>query len=235
MRTTLFNKYASLSDDFRKDLDAVWSLPEEQRDALIEPVTELVRAQTKGEYKQVLERTVANVGGDEGTLLKSLNVLRYLAKQWNPARDTPEGFLEDIKKLSFVPSDKESEAGRFLLTFLSALQSDNVRRMREMFAHSSVPNFIVAAPIVDVRPVFDAPFGTGLGDRLEDYRPNLLSWVPVVLVKIDTDEDNAQILFQCQEAPLRRLIETLQASLIELEVASKELGPNIKSTEDTGE
>ncbi len=235
MRTSLFNKYASLSADFRKDLDAVWSLPKDQRDALIDPVIELLRTQTEGESKQVLERAVASVGGDEATLLKSLSVLRYLARQWNPARDTPEGFLEDVKKLSLVPSEKESEAGGFLLTFLSALQSDNVRRMREMFANSTAPNYAGALPVVDFRPVFDVPFGTGLRDKIEDYRPNLVSWVPVVLVEIHTDQNNEKILFQCQETELRRLIETLQASLMELEVASKELGPNLRLTEDTGE
>jgi hypothetical protein len=191
-----------------------------------------MRAQTKGEYKQVLERTVADLGGDETTLLKSVNVLRYLASQWNPARDTPEGFLEDVKKLSLVPSQKESEANKFLLSFLSALQNDNVRRMRELFANSAAPNFIGAAPVVDFRPVFDAPFGTGLSDRIEDYHPNLISWVPVVLVKIGTDEDNAELLFQCQEAELRRLIEALQASLIDLEIARKELGQYVTSSVD---
>lgn len=234
MRTSLFNRYASLTDEFRQDLHVLWSLPANQRDALIDPVIEMLRTQTKGESKQVLERAVANAGGDEGTLLKSLSVLRYFASQWNPARDTPEAFLEDVKKLSLVPSDKEDEVGRFLLMFLSALQTDNVRRMRELFANSAAPNYVGALPVVDFRPVFDAPFGTGLRDRIEDYRPNLVSWVPVVLVKIDTDEDNAQILFQCQEAPLRRLIEALQASLMELEVASKELAPNLRLTQDTG-
>lgn len=97
---------------------------------------ELLRAETTGESKRVLERAVASVGGDETILLKSLSVLRYLAGQWNPARDTPDTFLEDVKKLSLLPSDKEGEVGRFLLTFLSALQKDNVRRMREIFANS---------------------------------------------------------------------------------------------------
>lgn len=235
MRTSLFNKFVSLTDDFRKDLDTLWSLPPKQRDALIQPVTELMRAQTKGEYKQVLERAVADMDGDETTLLKSISVLRYLGSQWNPARDTPEGFLDDVKKLSLFPSQKESEAGRFLISFLSALQNDNVRRMREMFANSVAPNFIGAEPVVDFRPVFDAPFGTGLSDRIDDYRPNLISWVPVVLVKINTDEGNAELFFQCQETELRRLIETLQASLIDLEVARKELGQCFRSHEDAGE
>ncbi len=235
MRTNLFNKYASLTDEFRQDLDVLWSLPANQRDALIDPVIEMLGAQTKGESKQVLERAVADAGGDEGTLLKSLSVLRYFASQWNPARDTPDSFLDDVKKLSLVPSDKEGEVGGFLLTFLSALQKDNVRRMREVFASSAAPNYTVALPVVDFRPVFDAPFGTGLRDRIEDYRPNLVSWVPVVLVRIHTDEDNAEVLFQCREAELRRLIETLQASLMELEVATKELGPNLRLPEDTGE
>jgi hypothetical protein len=54
----------------------------------------------------------------------------------------------------------------------------------------------------------------------------------VVLVKIGTDEDNAELLFQCQEAELRRLIEALQASLIDLEIARKELGQYVTSSVD---
>jgi len=184
-----------------------------------------MQADTRGQAKDAVERAVSDVAADEATILKVLNVLTYIASEWNPVNDTPQSLLDDMRKLSLLPEQKKEEAERFMLDFLSALQKDSLRRLKEMFANSVAPNYRSATAVVDFRPVIDRPFGVGLDDKLEDYRPRCVAWVPIALVQFRyTDGESRSVTFQCGERDLRRIIDILEAALRDMRAARESFG-----------
>ena len=68
------------------------------------------KAETTGDAREAAEQVVAEIEGDQSNLLRGLKVLGFLFNVWNPAVDTPEGFIEDLRRLSLLPKDKENEA-----------------------------------------------------------------------------------------------------------------------------
>lgn len=225
MRTDFFSSFATLRDKFSEHWDDLWSLDSEIRFMLVPYVVERMQADTRGQAKDVVERAVSEVGADEATILKVLDVLTYIAVEWNPVNDTPQSLLDDMRKLSLLPEKETEEAERFMLDFLSALERDSLRRLKDMFASSVVPNYRSSSVVVDFRPVIDHPFGAGLDDKLEDYRPQCVAWVPVALVQFRySDAQGRSLTFQCGERDLRRIIDTFEAALRDMRAAKESFG-----------
>jgi len=225
MRTDFFSSFATLRKDFSEHWNALWGLKPAVRLKLIPYIVERMQADTRGGAKAVVERAVAEVDADEGTILKVLNVLTYVATEWNPVNDTPKGMLEDMAKLSLLPKPETDEANEFMLQFFSALKADSLRRLKEMFASSVAPNYRSSTAVIDFRPVIDRPFGTGLDDRLEEYQPRCVAWVPIALVRFRyTDGEDRFLTFQCGERDLRRIIDTFEAALRDLRAAREAFG-----------
>lgn len=223
MRTDFFSSFATLRKEFSEHWDALWRLDPAVRLKLIPYVVDRMRTDTRGQEKAVVERAVAEVAADEGTILKVLNVLSYIATEWNPVHDTPKGLLEDMAKLSLLPETED--ANTFMRQFFSALKADSLRRLKEMFASSVAPNYRSSTAVIDFRPVIDRPFGTGLDDRLQEYHPRCVAWVPVALVRFRyTDGEDRFLTFQCGERDLRRIIDTFEAALRDLRAAREAFG-----------
>jgi hypothetical protein len=224
MRTSIFNKFADLPKEFLEDFDILWKLPKEQRNSLIPNVSRIYKAETAGQTKLQRDKAVTEIGGDPTNLLKVLKLLNYIYREWNPIYDTPENFLKDLAELKLIPPDRAEDAKEFLLDFLSEIQRDNVRRLEKMYAISIIPVFEGVTAVVDFRAVVKQPFGTGLEDKIEDYKPKCLSFVPVIIIKISRDSGLPQTFeFQCEEAGIEMLIEFLQAALKDLKAAKSYL------------
>ena len=225
MRTSIFSEFTGLKDEFHRDLRTFWSLSPGRWTSLLHGAMRVLRADTKGEERKAIEETVADMEGNPVELLPSLNVLYYVCRQWNPVKDTPGAFLEDMRSLSLIPKDKEDEASRFIEEMLATLEKDKVRRLKKMYANSLLPAFIGANTLVDIRPVFDKPFGSDTDDKVDEYEPVIIDFAPVVLVKILRDSGLPQeVAFQCEERDVRNLIEQLTAALKELDTATRHLG-----------
>ena len=229
MRTSIFTSFPDLPKDFKEDFERLWALPEEQRSALIQYVTELARAETIGDTKRITDRASNEIGGDIPDVLRSLKLLRFISRQWNPVNDTPENFLRDLSELALVPSDRLDEAKRFLLDFLSELQKDNYRRLQKIYANGILPSLAGIEALIDFRAIIERPFGAGVDDKLEDYEPRCVGFVPVVIIGLTRDSgDPSTFQFQCEPEDLRILLNRLEATLKELESAKSSLPGGIR-------
>ena len=224
MRTEIFSDFPRLGDEFREHLDILWSLSDEQREGLMEGALDSLWVDTKGQRQAIVERTIASVPGDQADLLKSLTVLRFICREWNPVGDTTKDFIADLKDLSLISTEHEAEATAFLEDFLSKLEGGNVRRLKRIYAGSLLPSYASIRTLVDIRPVFDRPFGAGLDDKIEEHSPKYIGWVPVILVHIRRDAGPFRDFdFQCDERDARRIMDFLQAALRDLDEAKKSM------------
>ena len=181
------------------------------------PTSQLSKAETTGEGKVITDKAVSEVAGQSAVLLRSLKLLQHISDEWNPSADTPENFLRDLTELGLAPSTK---ARKFLLDLLTEVERDNLRRLEKDYANALLPSYIGTYTVVDFRAVVQRPFGSGLQDKIEEYEPGILSFVPVVVVRIRRDSgDPMTFEFQCEERPLRRLPDALEAALKDLEAA----------------
>lgn len=226
IRTDFLTKAVGLTDEFSDHLKIIWKLTPEERSALIPPVVELQRLMTTGQIQAIKERFLAEWEGDQTTCLKSIQVLDYIAGEWNPMYDTPEAFVDDLRDLSLLPKKAEEEAAGFLLEFFSALQQDNERRLASIYANSVIPAYSGMAIVLDVRPVFDKPFGSGREDKLEKYAPEFIGVVPVIVVKIRRTGGERALVFQCTEMELDRIIDILSSTKKDLKEARAGLTVN---------
>lgn len=224
MRTSIFTEFANLSNEFRDDFKVLWEIPEKDRAELVRYVSELSRAETKGQAEKLMDRAVTEIGGNSANLLRAVRLLNFISEEWNPVLDTPENFLRDLAELEFVPPSRAEEAKDFLLDFLTEIQKDNARRLEKMHARSLLPHYAGTTTMVDLRAVFRNPFGVGLEDRIEDYQPAILSFVPVVIVRVRRSSGDPETFeFQCEKDQLRRLIDSLEAAVKDLETATSSL------------
>lgn len=227
MRTAIFNQFADLPKEFRDDFQLLWKeVTEEQRTALLSNISGIYKTQTAGEQKIATDEAVSRItelGGDAANILRVIKVLLFVYRQWNPACDTASDFLKDLKELGLLPKDEES-ASEFFAKFLEIVQQDNTRRLEKFHASSLLPSYTGCATLVDLRAVIKKPFGSGLNDQIEDYEPECLSFVPVILVKVRRDSGHPKSFdFQCEESELRIMIDTLEGALKDLEAAKATL------------
>lgn len=229
MRTSIFNSFADLPQEFKGDLITLWELTEKQRSALIPFAAELAKAETTADTKKITDRAITDIGGNAPDVLRSLKLLHFISRQWNPVNDSPENFIRDLSELSLIPASRLDEAKRFLLDFLGELQKDNSRRLQKIYANSVLPSFIGLETLIDFRAIIEHPFGAGIDDKLENYEPRCVGFVPVVIVALHCDSgDPSTIEFQCEPEDLRFMINRLQASLKEFESAKSSLPGGVR-------
>jgi hypothetical protein len=78
---------------------------------------------------------------------------------------------------------------------------------------------------------------SGVDVKVEDYKPECIGFVPVMIIKIRRDDGEPKTFeFQCDEDSLKSMINTLQSAIKDLE-AAKLSGPqqifSIDTTSDT--
>ncbi len=223
MRTAIFNQFADLPKEFRDDFPLLWEeVTEEQGTALLSDIPGIYKTQTTGEQKKATDEAVSRIselGGNAANILRVIKLLLFIYRQWNPVSDTASDFLKDLKELGLLPEDEES-ASVFLTKFLEIVQQDNRRRLEKFHASRLLPSYTGCTTLVDLRAVIKRPFGAGLNDQIGDYKPECVSFVPVILVKVSRDSGHHESFdFQCEESQLRRMIDALEGALKDLEAA----------------
>ncbi len=219
----MFNNFPSFDERFEEHLRLVWAIPKDHRQKLVDGALEMLRAETTGEEKTAREKAIEGIPGDQADLVKAVNVLHFIATEWNPVTDTSEAVLADVRQLGLLPTDQAREIEDFLLRFFSALGEDRSRRLRKIFASSVVPNYLGVTTVVDFRFVFDNPYGSGRHDTIDNYTPTHVGHTPVVLVRLKISGLDP-VVFQAEPQDVRLLIQSLQAALKDLDVASKMQG-----------
>ena len=174
-----------------------------------------------------MAKAVSDIGGNPPDILRALKVLLFISSEWDPTRDTAEGFAKDLTDLGFIPAENVAEAQKFLVALFGEIQKDNLRRLQKTFANSLLPSFTGVSSLIDFRAVFDQPYR--FGSELESYQPRCVGFVPVVLVRLRRDGSEFKTFeFQCEPRDLELLISHLQAALKELGSAKNSLPGGVK-------
>ncbi len=220
MRTSIFTKYAKLKNEFKEDIQFLWNLPNEQRKAIIPFIKELYKAETEVEWETAVERALSEIEGSSEENLRMINILIYIYREWNPISDTPSNFLKDLEELHLIPEEKKEDVKSYLLEFFSIVETDNLRRLQKIYAGALLPSFKAIQSIVDFRPIFKNPYGSNLDYNIENYHPNFIDFIPIILVKIERDNSFPQMFeFQVEEKHLDEIINILKAAKKDLETS----------------
>ncbi|MEX0597547.1 MAG: hypothetical protein WD512_13730 [Candidatus Paceibacterota bacterium] len=234
MRTSIFKNFTQLDvNKFRDDLGILYSLEENEQSILIDGLLQIVRKNTSGEADEVIEKTLEKIDRNKGELLKAFQVLQYLYSQWSPVNDTSELFISDLKELELLPQNEEEEEKslKFFLKLFSVIEEDNKFRMKSLYRASGLPNFNHISTIVELRPYFDAPFGSINNKSIEDYNPVCLGWFPKTIINLSVDRGPIEsINFQADKRQIQYMIDILKSSLKDLDAAMNSV--NLLEAED---
>lgn len=224
MRTSIFMKYVGMPERFNEDLKFLWDVPDNQRKAIFPYIAEIYKTETPADREIALDKAIKEVAGNAEDNLRIINLLLFIYSSWNPLQDTPSNFVKDLDDLHLLPIEKREDAMAFLLEFFSIIEADNTRRLKKMFAGSVLPSFIGVDTIVDFRSIIKQPYGSTLDDRIENYNPECLDFIPIVLIQIERDTLSPKTFeFQCEEDDLDMLINSLQAAKKDLEASKNAL------------
>lgn len=226
MRTHLFKNFTNLDvDKFQQHLATLYNLTEEEQDKLIEGLLQVVRKNTVGEVDEVIESTIQEIDKPKDELLKAFSILRYIYNEWSPISDFTDLLLKDLQELDLIPEkdgEEETNTYEFFLRLFSAIEEDNKHRMKKLYKASGVPNYIGLSAIVDFRPYFDAPYGTGNIKDVDEYNPVCLGWFPKTILNLTIDKGPVKTLnFQIDEVQIKNMIKILKSSLKDIEAAKR--------------
>ncbi len=220
MRSNIFNKYATLEKVFQEDLKKLWELPQNARNALIDHVANIYKAETETIEEARIEKAVYEIGGDSAKVLKVLSCLRFLYSEWNLFLDKPDDFLRDLGDLSLVPKEHAEEAKVFFLEFLKKVESDNPRRLEKYYANALLPSFTGINTKIDFRAMIREPYGIKYPYNISKYSPECSGLVPIIMIGIKRDSGVPMTFrFQCDETSLQLFIDTLLAAQKDLKAA----------------
>jgi hypothetical protein len=221
MRTEIFNTFVNLSKETQEEFQILWKLSQDQRLALIPRVVEAYKAVTIGLQKEITEKAVTEIGGNTADLLRAMDTLLFIYQRWSPLLDERDPFLKDLSDLGLLPPDDLENATTFMIEFLKEVEKDNERRLKKIYAGSIIPTYTGCSTVVDYRVIVRNPYASRNPDeKIENYNPECIGFVPVVVIKIKRDSiDNTDFDFQAGEDELKILIDSLKAGLKELEAA----------------
>lgn len=223
MRTSIFMGYVSLPDRFKEDLMFLWDFSDNQRRAFLPYIADIYKTETSADRQIVVEKALKEIGGNAEENLKIINLLLYIYSSWNPMQDTPSNFVKDLEDLHLLPVEKRDETLAFILEFFSIIEADNNRRLKKIFAGSVLPSYVGIETIVDFRSIIKQPYDSIIGRNIEDYNPECVDFIPIILIKLERDASPKTFEFQCEENDLDTLIESLQAVKKDLEVSKNTL------------
>jgi len=216
--------YSDLTESFKENLEFLWEFPEEGRKAILPYLTEIFKTETKAEREIALDKAIKEIGGNTEKNLRIIELLLQIYSSWNPIQDTPSNFVKDLEDLHFIPIEKRDDVLAFLLEFFSIVEADNSRRLKKIHAGMILPSFIGFHSIVEFRPIIKKPFGTSLNNRIENYNPECIDFIPVFIVQIERDDVQPRTFeFQCEESDIDKMINTLQAVKKDLETSKNSL------------
>jgi hypothetical protein len=211
VRSQLFHSMAGLSKEFFEHLHILWGLPKNQSNVLIKNMPEIIRAKTERELRLARQKAIEEIGGSEDDILKVINVLHFIASNWDPIRDQPDSLVQDFDDLHLLPTDADvrENAVSFLHDYFKFLESDNARKLDLVHKNLLLPSLVRVDTVVDCRAIVESDFDWAYDDPKE-YQPKINRTIPVALLKIALDQGDP-VIFQCDKNDLDMIVRKLEA------------------------
>jgi len=218
MRSKIFTDSQKRKPQFKENLDLLWSLPQKRKMQFIPYIPLIVHTLTTVDSDRCIEKINEKLKGNTEENLKIISLLCDIYEQWHPAKDTPANFIKDMEELNLFPKTKSDEAKTFMLEFLSIIEQNNLKRLKDYFISRGLPQLSGYDYAVDFRPLIRQPFMFLDTKKLNEYNPKIVDFTPVIICQFKTNEDE-EISFQCSPEILSDLILNLSAALKEVDAA----------------
>jgi len=221
LKTKLFGS-TGLEDETREDLAVLLESEQSDLDRLASWLTQ--SAHTIPLAWSEIEEMVEGTSFDASTANQALLVTRFLLSRWCSLELTLPEISADLIKVGY--SDKEAQK---LVSFLAKLQDVRERVYRSAMKRGheirGLPTIDDLNLVWDIRPVFqdyayDSPPGDSAYERIVTHTYTLIA---EILASRENGEQES-VSIQLSEDDLERLMQALQRSKKQLEVAKKHFG-----------
>jgi hypothetical protein len=199
----------------------VWGVLPAKHKTLLTAIPRIRQAGIKRERLERVEDAVRALAGPPHEAAKIVNVLLFIADEWDIFEDTAKSVLADFDAFRLLPSDRDKKriARAFLADYLNILEKDSARRRANAYGAAIIPSLTGIDCLVDFRAVIRRQFRWKT-EAPETYVPTCERMEPTIIVEISRDKDDP-IVFQCTTEDLRLMISKLQATLKEHEIAKE--------------
>jgi hypothetical protein len=219
MRTRYF-KQASLSDEGKKNLQALASLSHESAGKILDWL------KTKEVYPlfDSADRIeIAQSTGESGTvLMPCLSILKMFIDRITEHDDDPEAFYADIKDLDMV----DQKTGYKTLDIVFSRLQDIIRglrllKRRKLTENFGLPVLIGSTMTAALKPVFSRKFKYN-EDSLEKYKPEPIDFAVVGLIELERSDCESVFDFQLDMDNFDRFITDLLALQAEMKILEQQ-------------
>jgi hypothetical protein len=215
---------------FEVDIKALLSLPKQSLNMLLDKLIDIIFPPNPDVHQKLREDIIANNAELKLSALdSSISVLRFFVMNYakypnKQAKNTPELWVEDLKTI-FTIDKKQVDQLLSIFSKLSEtiLPDASKRYLEESAATGIFPFFTNIYFSVEMRPVQSNEYSEAM--EVGSYRPAIVGTVTTASIKIETDgAENSELNFQATDVELNRIINSLNAALIEMREFKKYIG-----------
>ena len=209
------------------DLAAMAALPTDRIPEFLTYVRQRLASKRSIEIDRLDSLAAASLGLERRGLSHAYDIAYWFVGQFAPEHDAendePADIADDLIELGHLPKTEREKVIQLLVGLKSVIQQDLALELRKTaVVGKCFPKFLAAETAVTFHAVFEKEMK--FGEEVDKYEPNCIGVVPVVSVRISTDEkDTAPIAFEFDVSRLQQFQDTLAGALQELEAATKHL------------
>lgn len=222
MRSELFSRldYTPGDKEWPRRIDRLLRFAGVSAALLPDLLTAALRATTKAERDKVLDEFAEKSGLPrvevETVQAVGLGLAGTLADRKLAREDSPEDIASDFLEAGYIEEDRLPELSSALATLKSfALSEYELSVARRRALSSTLPVLSGLGWEVDVRALWHQRYDAA--DAVEDYSPEILGVVPIVILRVETTQDDQEPLTLQIDAVgiqwLRDQLDSMQAEL----------------------
>jgi hypothetical protein len=222
LQSKFFNMLRSDSSDMKvlqTGLDQMFKLSEDVVEALSRDLPRLEACRTPGATQRFVEAQTASLGvarREAGPVVEFLKLLLEVFLLDITAGDTPEALVNDLIDAGLVTKTGRERVLRTVGLLKGEILPEykRLRRVRQV-GSGVLPSFKGVGVTVELRAVLDPAYESGKASP-EDYKPELIAWLPIASIAMTTDTDE-RIGFECDAEALDILLDHLQVARVQLD------------------
>lgn len=223
MKSKLFTNNPTVSKEFSKDLKVVTNIKSTPKLLEVFPrcLSRYVMARDSKSETESLEelRTLFLLSQKEMAAL--LNFGGFILTN-SAVDDTVDNIMEDFKTMAAVEDSKLPKIRPYVEVLLKICVSEfEIQKITRSTQTSGLNVITGITHLLDLRAVVENRLETG--DEIEDYDPNIVSLVPVAILRLHLS-NKKEIVFQMTSYSLKLLHDEIEAIKKELASAIKFVG-----------
>jgi len=211
VRSATFVRKALDLKEIKEDVEAIRALSADQMRALCEFLSDGETLQTRSEALGDRLQTFLSSQSMSGESFQRARRLLLFIVSCHDSGDSPETVVDDLNEKVGLAEPKEEgfSVYSFIQSMLPTIRQTIEDGLRESATHRGMPFLTGISYSCDVRMVVNRPFAP-LTQELASYHPQPVSWIPIAIVNLRTDEET-DLCFQVDLDRLNTVMETFGA------------------------